>query len=224
MTGHKKPRGSHERFWTPVRVALTVLVFSLIAVAGISSCKSSDGNESRPVASQPDNKAPVPPNRANNTSPAASETHPLPANVRSARLRTTDGGTISLADYSGKVVLVNLWATWCGPCRVETPELVRLHKEFQSQGVEMVGLSTEDPDRSAESVKNFVKAFQVDYHIGWAPAEVAISLMQLTGRDAIPQSFIISRDGRVLKQFVGFNQVYTPPQIKQALVDALKGA
>ena len=224
MIGNKKPRDSNERFWTPVRVALTALVFSLIAVAGISSCKSSDGNESPPVASQPANRAPGPPNRANNTTPAASETHPLPANVRSARLRTTDGGTISLADYSGKVVLVNLWATWCGPCRVETPELVRLHKEFQSQGVEMVGLSTEDPDRSAESVKSFVKAFQVDYHIGWAPAEVAISLMQLTGRDAIPQSFIISRDGRVLKQFVGFNQVFTPPQIKQALVDALKGA
>ncbi|HXM35891.1 MAG TPA: TlpA disulfide reductase family protein [Pyrinomonadaceae bacterium] len=203
MTADKKSQGNQERFWTPLRVALTVVVFSLIAVAGISSCNSSDERENRPVATQQGTL--------------------LPANVRSAKLRTADGGTISLADYSGKVVLVNLWATWCGPCRVETPELVRLHKEFQSQGVEMVGLSTENPDASAANVKNFVKAFQVDYHVGWAPSDVAIWLMELTGRNAIPQSFIISREGRVLKQFVGFNQVTTPPQIRQAIEDALKG-
>jgi peroxiredoxin len=223
MTANKKPQCNHERFWTPLRTASTVLLLSLIAVAGISSCTSSDEKENRTVATQPGTKTLVPPAR-DKTTPAASETHALPANVRSARLRTSGGGTISLDDYSGKVVLVNLWATWCGPCRVETPELVRLHKEFQSQGVEMVGLSTEDPDRSAESVRDFVKAFQVDYHVGWAPSDVAIALMQLTGRDAIPQSFIISRDGRVLNKFVGFNPVYTPPQIKQAIEEALKGA
>src|SRR5258706_14170890 len=158
MTANKKPQYDHERFWTPLRTASTVLVLSLITVAGISSCTSSDEKENRTVATQPGTKTPVPPAR-DKTTPRASETHALPASVRSARLRTAGGGTISLDDYSGKVVLVNLWATWCGPCRVETPELVRLHKEFRSQGVEMVGLSTEDPDRSAESVRDFVKSF-----------------------------------------------------------------
>ena len=201
MIANKSPQ---QRFWTPLRLALTVLVFSLLAVAGISSCTSADEKENRPVTTTQSGTA-------------------LPAIARSAKLRTADGTTISLADYSGKVLLVNLWATWCGPCRKETPELVRLHKEFQSQGVEMVGLSTEDPDASAESVRDFVQSFQVDYHIGWAPNDVALSLMQLTGRNAIPQSFIISRDGRVLKQFVGFNPVTTPPQIKQAIEEALKG-
>jgi thiol-disulfide isomerase/thioredoxin len=114
---------------------------------------------------------------------------------------------------------VNLWATWCGPCRTEIPELVKLHKEYQSRGVEMVGLSTEDPVASAESVQEFVKYFKVDYQVGWAPREVAIALMQ--GRGSIPQSLIITRNGRIKKRFVGFHPQQTPPLLKQALEDAL---
>jgi cytochrome c biogenesis protein CcmG/thiol:disulfide interchange protein DsbE len=139
--------------------------------------------------------------------------------VVDAELRAAAGAPIKLSNYSGKVLLVNLWATWCGPCRLETPELVKLHKEFRSQGVEVVGLSTENPDSSAESVKRFVKDFDVDYRIGWATPEVAITLMQ--GRDAIPQSFVISRSGRVVRRFVGFNPMSTPPQIKEAIQEAL---
>lgn len=130
---------------------------------------------------------------------------------------------MSLSDYSGKVMLVNLWATWCGPCRSEIPELVKLHKEFAPKGFEIVGLSTENPTSSGDSVRSFVADFNMDYQVGWASPEVAIAFMQMTQRDAIPQSFIISRDGKVLKQFVGFNPIGTPPQIRQAIEDALKG-
>ena len=116
-------------------------------------------------------------------------------------------------------MLVNLWATWCGPCRMEIPELVKLHKEFQSRGVEMIGLSTEDPVASAESVSDFVREYNVDYHIGWATREVAQTLMQ--GRTSIPQSFVIARDGRIVKRFIGFRPDQTPELIKQALEEAL---
>ena len=61
---------------------------------------------------------------------------------------------------------------------METPELVKLNKEFQSRGVEMIGLSTEDPDASAQSVQDFVREYKVDYQIGWATREVALTLMQ----------------------------------------------
>jgi len=114
---------------------------------------------------------------------------------------------------------VNLWATWCKPCRQETPELVKLHKEFRSQGLEVVGLSTENPNTSADAVREFVHDFNVDYRVGWSGQQVAITLMQ--GRDAIPQSFVISRSGRVVKRFVGFNAVLTPPQIREAVQEAL---
>ncbi len=219
MSSRKQPQAKEKNFWTPLRLALTLAVLSLIVTVGISSCTSTDEKtESAGVAIQPGNSAPSAPVR---NVPAAPALASLPSNIREANLRTINGETIKLSDYAGKVVLVNLWATWCGPCRSETPELVKLHKEFQSQGVEMVGLSTEDPDGSAESVRNFVAAFNVDYHIGLATPEVAVGFMQMTGRDAIPQSFIISRDGRILKQFVGFSPVATPPQIRQALEAAL---
>ncbi len=203
-------------FWTPVRLVLTAMVLSLVAAFGVSSCHSAD-EISKP--NSPVTKAPINSARSVPSAPAALAT--LPASVLDAELKAASGAPIKLSNYSGKVLLVNLWATWCGPCRVETPELVKLHKEFQSKGLEMIGLSTEDPEASAESVKDFVDAFEVDYRIGWATRDVQITFMRLTGRDAIPQSFVISRDGHIVRRFVGFNPTSTPPQLKQAIEEAL---
>ena len=227
MTANKKPGIKKQIFWTPLRVVLTAVVFSLIAIAGISSCTSSDEKETRSggvASSSPASSVRTNP-RPGSPPPSVAASSALPENVRGTKLHTISGETISLADYSGKVVLVNLWATWCGPCRMETPELVRIHKQFQSQGVEMVGLSIEDPEGTADSVKEFARNYQVDYHIGWAPRDLTIALYQVEpARDAIPQSFIISRDGRVFKKFIGFDPMRTPPALKQALEAALKGA
>lgn len=184
------------KFWTPLRVVSTLIVLVLLAAFGVSSCNSND-----------------PPTRRTANLPA------LPAVVLDTEMRSANGENIKLSNYSGKVIFVNLWATWCGPCRMETPELVRLHKEYQERGVEFVGLSTEDPDASAEKVREFVNQYNVGYHIGWATREVALTLMQ--GRTTIPQSFIITRDGRIIKRIMGFHPQRTPPELKQALEDAL---
>ncbi len=187
------------KFWTPLRVVTTVVAFGLLVAIGVSSCNSNDA-----------------PTKTGTTARANS----LPRQVLEAENKAASGAPIKLGNYSGKVLLVNLWATWCGPCRMETPELVRLHKEFQSRGVEMIGLSTENPDASARSVSDFVREFNVDYQIGWAKPEVAQIMMQ--GRTSIPQSFIIARDGRVVRRFIGFNPETTPTQLKEALEQALK--
>jgi peroxiredoxin len=187
----------------------------MLAAFGISSCSS--GDEKR-VAS-PTNPAKTVPVVKNAPPPAPAKINMLPASITDAELKAVTGAPIKLSHYDGKVLLVNLWATWCGPCRLEIPELVRLHKEFRSQGVEMVGLSTENPEASADSVREFIHNYNVDYRIGWATPEVAITLMQ--GKDAIPQSFVISRNGRIIRRFVGFNPVSTPPQIKEAIQEAL---
>ena len=186
------------RFWTPLRLVITVVVLGLLVAISVSSCNSND-----------------PPLKT------TARANTLPRQVLEAENRAASGAApIKLGDYSGKVLFVNLWATWCGPCRMETPELVRLHKEYQSRGVEMVGLSTENPDASARSVSEFVREFNVDYQIGWAKPEVAQIMMQ--GRTSIPQSFIIARDGRVIRRFIGFNPDTTPTQLREALERALK--
>jgi peroxiredoxin len=202
------------KFWTPLRIAATVIVLGLLAAFGASSCNSNDPEPGKTPSSPSANRPANAPN-ARVTSGLTS----LPRLVLDAENKATTGAPIKLANYSGKVMLVNLWATWCGPCRMETPELVKLNREFQSRGVEMIGLSTEDPDASAESVMEFMREYRVTYQIGWATREVAQTLMQ--GRTSIPQSFIIARDGRILKRFVGFDPDRTPPQLKQALEDAL---
>ena len=194
------------RFWTPLRVACTVIALGLVAAFGVSSCNSND-----PTSTTSANRT------AASTRPAALATLPQP--ILDAENKASSGDPIKLGNYSGKVLLVNLWATWCGPCRMETPELVKLHKEYQSRGVEMIGLSTEDPESSAESVSDFIREYKVDYQIGWAKPELAQTLMQ--GRGSIPQSFVIARDGRIVKRFIGFRPDLTPGQIKAALEEAL---
>lgn len=207
---------SQKPLWTPPRLAFTIVVLSLFATVGVSSCNSND--ETRMSAPTPTNTPAAPVRNAPAPQPVLKT---LPANVLESELKALNGAPIKLSNYDGKVLLVNLWATWCTPCRVETPELVNLYKENRARGLEIVGLSTEDPEDSAEKVRKFVQDFEVNYRIGWATPEVAITLMQ--GRDAIPQSFVIGRDGRVIKRFVGFNPSSTPPLLKAAIEEALNG-
>jgi peroxiredoxin len=205
--------------WTPMRLAFTVVVLSLMAAFGISSCSSGDEKRAESPGETSGTKAPPSLKNAPANPPAPALITTLPANIVDAELKAASGAPIKLSNYNGKVLLVNLWATWCGPCRLETPELVKLYNEFRSQGVEIIGLSTENPETSAESVRKFINEYNVNYRIGWATPEVAITLMQ--GRDAIPQSFVIARDGRVIRRFVGFNPISVPPQIKEAIQEAL---
>jgi len=196
-----KKMDTGEALWTPARLACTIIVLSLVAAFGVTSCNSNDEPrpEPRPAGVVRNNSTPslknAPPALAPApAAPAAALVITLPADVVDVELRSVSGAPIILSRYAGKVLLVNLWATWCGPCRLETPELVKLYKEFRSQGLEVVGLSTENPDATAGAVKQFIQDYDVNYRVGWATPEVSISLMQ--GREAIPQSFVVSRSGR----------------------------
>ena len=211
---------SHETVWTLQRVISVAASLVMISALGIISYNIGD---LVPVATA---TTPTPVNAnapAPTSAPAVTDAPPawtdLPPEVALAPLKDVNGASFKLADFFGKVVVVNFWATWCGPCRREIPELVKLHKEFQSRGVEMIGLTSEDPGASAEKVRKFIQDFQIDYRIGWASDQVAAPLMQ--GHTAIPQIFIISPDARILKRFVGFSPAYMS-EIKQALEDALK--
>jgi len=207
---------SHKTVWTVQRVISVAARLVMISALGIVSYNIGD---LVPVATA---ATPIPVN-ANASAPVVADAAPawtdLPPEVALAPLKDVNGASFKLADFFGKVVVVNFWATWCGPCRREIPELTKLHKEFQSRGVEVIGLTNEDPGASVEKVRKFMKDFQIDYRIGWATGEVALPLMQ--GHTAIPQIFVISPDARILKRFVGFSPSYAS-QLKQVLEDALK--
>lgn len=220
----EKQVSKQKSFWTPLRVAATATVLTLVALFGASSCNSNDQRANRAPApnanTAPVNAvAPVPSNPAAPAPAPATASAALPATVRDAQLKAVNGRPIKLGDYNGKVLVVNLWATWCGPCRSEIPELVKLYREFRPQGLEIVGLSTENPEASAEGVRQFVSEYSMNYRVGWATADVALTLMN--NRNAIPQSFVISRDGRVLTRFVGYNASETPLKLRKAVEEAL---
>ena len=174
-------------FWSPLRIVSTIIVIGLLAAFGVTSCNSNDPEPSGPVSTAKPASGPV-----------GTTLLTVPAVVLDTEMQSTNGEPIKLSNYSGKVVVLNLWATWCGPCRNETPELVRLYKEYQDQGVEVVALTTEDPVRSAETVQQFVKEYKVNYPVGWATREVAVALMQ--GRGSIPENHMSIDKNKITTQ------------------------
>jgi thiol-disulfide isomerase/thioredoxin len=225
MTSSRQPDAPRApRFWTPARVTLSFIMLALIAAFGASSCNppaevvKSDESANKPNANVAVTGSSEP---KSNTGGAPAPNSPVPlSNYQlNAEWKTLDGKKLKLADYAGKVVLINLWATWCGPCRIEMPELIRLSKEYKERGVEFIGLVSPGNDPEPETVKAFVREQQVTYTIAYSEDQFFASLMQ--GRNSIPQSYIITRDGYILKRFIGFSPVQTPPQLRETLEQAL---
>ncbi|NJM54264.1 MAG: TlpA family protein disulfide reductase [Blastocatellia bacterium] len=119
-----------------------------------------------------------------------------------ATLTRLDGSSLKLEDYRGKVLVVNVWATWCGPCRHEIPELIKLQDKHKAGGFEVIGLNL-DEDEDAELIKEFAKEFNINYELLRGNHELFGEFYRVSKRDAIPQSFLIDREGKLLGVFVG---------------------
>jgi peroxiredoxin len=117
-------------------------------------------------------------------------------------LQSLDGKTIHLSDFRGKAVLLNFWATWCEPCKLEMPWFVDLQKQYGAQGLQVVGVAMDDAD--VEDIAKFAKEMDVDYPIlvGKESARDAIG-NDYGGVPFLPESFFISRDGRILDKVLG---------------------
>ena len=106
-------------------------------------------------------------------------------------LNDANGTAVKLSDYRGKVVLLNFWATWCGPCQVEIPWFVEFEQQYKSKGFEIIGISTDEDGWSA--VKPYIAEHKMNYRVLLGNE----SVVQLYGGfDALPVTFIIDRDGK----------------------------
>jgi thiol-disulfide isomerase/thioredoxin len=129
----------------------------------------------------------------------------------------------------GKVVVIDFWATWCGPCRKSIPDLVALHNEYQGKGVEIYGLSVENPaeanridpsKKNREAVLNMSKDFKINYRVGFASDSMFAAFDQ-RGTGSIPQTFIFGKDGNLVKHLIGFNENIAPKVIRENIDKAL---
>jgi len=114
-------------------------------------------------------------------------------------LKTIDGQEITLSKLKGKVVLLDFWATWCGPCRESIPHLIQLYKAYRENGFEMIGISLDKGD--AAVVRNFAKSMDIPYPIVMATEEVARDYRVTS----IPTTFFIDKEGKIREKIPGFN-------------------
>lgn len=151
------------------RLALTI---GLLLVTGASSCTASErGSEAEP--------------RSDDGRVEVGLLAPSYATL------SLDGDSVSLAGQRGKVVLLNIWATWCHPCRTEIPELQAIHDRYRAQGLELVGVSV-DSEGTDDEIRSFMKDFRMTFPI-WRDPEERISTRFLAV--GVPATFLVDRTG-----------------------------
>lgn len=120
-------------------------------------------------------------------------------------LQDLSGKEVSLRQHKGKIVLLDFWATWCAPCRRTIPELVRIQEKYRDQGLIILGISVDDPQRiGVKSLLAFKKQFKINYSILRADHNVTRAYFR-TGQIPLPTLFIIDREGRVVDSIAGNN-------------------
>jgi thiol-disulfide isomerase/thioredoxin len=127
-------------------------------------------------------------------------------------LQTLDGKNVTLSSLRGKGVLLNFWATWCGPCKIEMPWFVELQKEYGPQGLQIVGVAMDDS--STQDIQTFVKEMGVNYPVLLGKEAVG---QAYGGVDVLPTTFFIDRNGDIVAREFGL-------QSRSLFVDNIKKA
>jgi thiol-disulfide isomerase/thioredoxin len=174
---------------------LATFVLLSFVFSALSGCTGTTANTSAPASDQTAANGAAP-----DVSKKKSDYPPLVSVVANADLKNLDGSTFKVTDRKGKVLILNLWATWCGPCRREMPALVRMQETF-GEKLEVIGLNTDD--ESVEDINSFAADMKLNYTLVWADTKTQSELLKISKFGGIPQSFIIDQEGNLRGVFRG---------------------
>lgn len=127
---------------------------------------------------------------------------------------TLKGETLTDSSLKGKVTLVNFWATWCGPCVIETPDLVALYEEWSDRNFEIVGVSMDE--EGLEIVAEFAERFNISYPLIHDPGELAD---EFGGVYALPTTYVVDAEGTIQHRFIG---VFPVAEMREELESMMK--
>ena len=184
----------------------TFIGFALV-LSLMTSCGETTTTEITPANQSSASPAPAAENGS--TEKKKTDYPPIATAVAQSDLKNLDGTTFKVADKKGKVLLLNMWATWCGPCRAEMPTLVKMQETHRDKGLEVIGLNTDD--ETVEDINKFAEDMKLNYTLVWADTALQSALLKISKFGGIPQSFIIDRDGNLRGVFRGAN----PADIKK---------
>jgi thiol-disulfide isomerase/thioredoxin len=182
-------------------------LLSFIACGGGEATQVSSETGTPTGAAPPRTMYPMP--------PASSSGAGASANTQAFTL--LDNRRARLSDYLGQVVVLDFYATWCGPCRIETPHLVELHHRYSRQGLRVVGLNVGGPD-DRDKVPGYIEEFRIPYTLGYP--DPAMSNLYLSDDDSIPQLFVFDRKGRLVKRFISYDDKM-PAELDRIIQSAL---
>lgn len=146
---------------------------------------------------------------------------PMPPANASAEMGwvLNDGKRARLADFQGKVLVLDFYATWCEPCRKSIPRLIAFHKTHESNGLETVGLNVGGPDDRIK-VSDFARELGIQYPLGFP--DKALSDFFMSDNQTIPQTFVFGREGQLLKRFIGYDHA-TEEELEKVISKAVNG-
>lgn len=141
----------------------------------------------------------------------------LPPSILDQELTTIDRRHLKLSDYSDRTIVLNLFASWCGPCRMNLPDLIDLKRNYVAHQIAVIGLVSQKNDPDIDEVRKFVRDQGVNFQVIWDTENLSDSLMKAVNRSGVlPVTFVIGR-GTVRKTFFGFNPSMTPQLLRQTL-------
>jgi thiol-disulfide isomerase/thioredoxin len=205
-----------RKYFPMKSLSLIILVVTFAIVANAQSGR-------RVATTRTTTTAPIQAPLTPDPEPASREaTGPLlsiPESFRERSIKALDSTSFKLSDFEGKVVVINLWASWCGPCRREVPEYDKVRRAYAGRNVEFIGLTAEDPRTAVNKVNKFVRDVNFGFRLGWADLDLARILMD--GKAAIPQTLVLDGEGRILSHWAGYSSGVSGSRLKQAIEGAL---